>query len=179
MRQSTHRVDELAVVSRIEGASPGDLTFVLRSPGGQCIALPAPEPVEGIIRLHADASNVDLSPMLGWQPHGEWRLELRGGPCAQPGPALDCLAGSFSPALAPRSLAVGTYCVVVDGDLSDGSGRAALGRFNLFTTVDAPWVRPAEPVAAARCDAPPAPPREIACGQGVVRHEHRTTLRDP
>ena len=76
VRQSTHRVDELAVVSRIEGASPGDLTFVLRSPGGQCIALPAPEPVEGIIRLHADASNVDLSPMLGWQPHGEWRLEI-------------------------------------------------------------------------------------------------------
>jgi hypothetical protein len=266
MRQSAQRLDQLAVVARIEGASAGDLSFVLRSPGGQCVPLAAPAPVDGVLRLHADARTTPaLSALLGAQPHGPWSLsvenagvdtpvlrsfaihtggafignapgvrrespeplrlgggalgraqadttlggvdaaalscgethdatglaperwyelqvaqrrtvafqlaadfpsglELRAGACAAGGPALDCRAGGFSPNLAPRSLAAGTYCLVVDGDLSDGTGRAALGRFDLFTTVDAPWVAPAVPAPAALCEPPPAPEREVACG---------------
>lgn len=266
LRQSAQRLDQLAVVARVEGASPGNLTFVLRSPEGQCADLVAPAPVGGVLRIQADArTSPALAVMLGAQRHGLWSLtvdnagvdtpvlrsfaihtggafvsqapgsrrdapeplrlgggalgraqadttlggvdaaalscgathdpaglaperwyelqvaqrrtvafqlaadfpaglELRAGACAAGGPALDCHAGGFSPSLAPRSLAAGTYCLVVDGDLSDGTGRAALGRFDLFTTVDAPWVAPAVPARAALCDPPPAPEREVACG---------------
>ncbi len=77
VRQAMQRLDRLGVYLRAEGAGAQSLSFVLRSPRGECVALEAPAPDEqGVVRLHARWDELDFGPMLGWQPQGDWVLEV-------------------------------------------------------------------------------------------------------
>lgn len=84
LRQSMQRVDRLGVYVRAEGEGLEDLSLVLRSPRGECIELETPPPVDGVLRLHPSWDEVALAPMLGWQPQGEWVLQVENAGEATP-----------------------------------------------------------------------------------------------